>query len=113
MELSFFQRTKLFLFLRGHLLGLPDPPPAVQIDTEAWRARAARTEAEARTRAEEDVSRQRSSLRDARSALEEERGDLLRRVARAEAAGEAAAAEVWLRFNFFSVQAYVCVCVFC
>lgn len=74
-----------------------------QIDMEAWRAQAARTEAESRTRAEEDVARERSSLKETRSALEAERGELLRRVARSEAAGRAAAAEVgWVAFVSFS-----------
>lgn len=86
---------------------LKTPTPAdvnTQIDVEAWRAQAARTEAEARTRANEDVSRERSSLKEARSALETERGDLLRRVARAEAAGQAADAEVCYREMFFSAR---------
>ena len=76
----------------------PTPPfrtPRIpQIDMAAWRAQAARAEAESRTRAEEDVSRERASLKEARSALDAERGELLRRVARAEAAGQASAAEV-------------------
>eukprot|EP00752_Nemacystus_decipiens_P007499 g6700.t1 len=66
---------------------------AHKVDMEAWRADAARIEAESRTRAEEDVSRQRASLKETRSALDVERGGLLRRVARAEAAGQAAAVE--------------------
>lgn len=75
-----------------------DPITTTQIDMEAWRAQAARTEAESRTRAEEDVARERSSLKEARSALETERGELLRRVARAEVAGQASANEVCVLF---------------
>ncbi|CAM9693051.1 unnamed protein product, partial [Hapterophycus canaliculatus] len=60
---------------------------------EACRADARRAEVEARARIEEEASRERSSLKDARSALERERGELLRRVARAEAAGQTSTAE--------------------
>lgn len=80
---------------------IPKQPP--QVDVEACRAQAIRTEAEARARVEEEASRERSSLKEARSALEAERSDLLRRVARAEAAGQAARAEVRCRVCFFSV----------
>lgn len=51
-------------------------------------------EAETRARVEEDASRERSTLTNARSAFERERGELLRRVAAAESAGQAAIAEV-------------------
>lgn len=67
---------------------------------EACRAQAARAEAESRTRAKEDVSREQAFLKEARSALDAERGELLRRVARAEAAAQAATAKVRFAFVF-------------
>ena len=60
---------------------------------EACRAEANRVEAESRARAEKDTARERACLREAKSAFEEERGELLRRVAAAEAIGQAQAAE--------------------
>eukprot|EP00903_Cladosiphon_okamuranus_P006170 g6067.t1 len=66
---------------------------AHKIDMEAWRAQAARAEAESRTRAKEEVSREQASLKEARSALDAVRGELLRRMARSEAAAQAATAE--------------------
>ncbi|CAM9279798.1 unnamed protein product [Ectocarpus sp. 6 AP-2014] len=66
---------------------------AHKIDMEACRAQVRRMEAETRARVEEDASRERSTLTNARSAFERERGELLRRVAAAESAGQAAIAE--------------------
>ncbi|CBN80205.1 hypothetical protein Esi_0131_0010 [Ectocarpus siliculosus] len=67
---------------------------AHKIDMEACRAQVRRMEAETRARVEEDASRERSTLTNARSAFERERGELLRRVAAAESAGQAAIAEM-------------------
>ncbi|CAB1101909.1 unnamed protein product [Ectocarpus sp. CCAP 1310/34] len=66
---------------------------AHKIDMEACRAQIRRMEAETRARVEEDASRERSTLTNAKSAFERERGELLRRVAAAESAGQAAIAE--------------------
>ncbi|CAN0453598.1 unnamed protein product, partial [Ectocarpus sp. 12 AP-2014] len=66
---------------------------AHKIDMEACRGQVRRMEAETRARVEEDASRERSTLTNARSAFERERGELLRRVAAAESAGQAAIAE--------------------
>lgn len=60
---------------------------------EAYRAKANRVEAESRARAEEDIARERTCLKEARSAFEDQREELLRRVTTAEAVGQARAAE--------------------
>ena len=65
---------------------------------EACRAQANRAEAESRGRADAEVARERASLREATSALEVERGELLQRAAKAEATGQAKAIEVKKRF---------------
>lgn len=92
---------------------IPPPPPrpspsrsrSTQIEVEAWRVRASRMESESRARAEEDVARERACLVEARSALAGERGELLQRVARAEAIGQAKAAEA-RRFAASSVAVF-------
>lgn len=61
---------------------------------EGFRAQMSRSEVELRARGEEDLSQARAELRAARSGLDSERGELLHRVAKAEAIGLAREAEV-------------------
>ena len=68
---------------------------------EACRSHTIRAEAESRERVKADVARERASLREARSALEVERRELLQRAARAEAVGQAKEDEVSVFVFFF------------
>lgn len=64
------------------------------MEVQACRAQSGRAEADLRVRVEESVERERARLKEAKSSFEGQREELLQRVARAEAVGQARAGEV-------------------